>query len=115
MDHLSFYDTFRYLDDIFTIDNNEFTKHIPDKYQMKLQLNKANYSDKEASLIDLNTKVIDSDVYAAFTTIAITSDFLFQMLPGWAMMFLDSQKAVELAFWISNLKIFKSLPNCLHI
>ena len=40
-----FNDTFRYLDDIFTIDNPEFEKHIPDKYPRELQLNKANTSD----------------------------------------------------------------------
>ena len=42
-----FNDTSRYLDDIFTIDNPEFEKHIPDIYQAELQLNKANTSDKE--------------------------------------------------------------------
>ena len=38
-----FYDTSRYLDDIFTIDNPEFEKHIPDIYPTELQLNKSNY------------------------------------------------------------------------
>ena len=37
-----FNDTSRYLDDIFTIDNPEFEKHIPDIYPTELQLNKAN-------------------------------------------------------------------------
>ena len=35
-----FNDTSRYLDDIFTIDNPEFEKHIPDIYPAELQLNK---------------------------------------------------------------------------
>ena len=39
-------DTSRYLDDIFTIDNPEFEKHIFDKYPAELQLNIANTSDK---------------------------------------------------------------------
>ena len=39
-----FNDTSRYLDDIFTIDNPEFEKHIPDIYPAELQLNKANTS-----------------------------------------------------------------------
>ena len=34
-----FNDTSRYLDDIFTIDNPEFEKYIPDIYPAKLQLN----------------------------------------------------------------------------
>ena len=37
-----FNDTSRYLDDIFTIDNPECEKHIPDIYPTELQLNKAN-------------------------------------------------------------------------
>ena len=31
-----------YLDDIFTIDNPEFEKHIPDIYPVDIQLNKVN-------------------------------------------------------------------------
>ena len=57
-------DTSRYLDDIFTIDNPEFEKFIPDIYPAVLELNKANTSDKEtSSFLDLNKKVIGRDVY----------------------------------------------------
>ena len=52
-----------YLDDIFTIDNPEFEKYIPDIYPAELQLNKANTSDKETSFLDLNIKVIGSDIH----------------------------------------------------
>ena len=55
-----FNDTSLYLDDIFTIDNPEFEKHIPE-----LQMNKATTSDKETSFLDLNINVIDSDVYTS--------------------------------------------------
>ena len=48
-----FNDTSQYLDDIFTIDNPEFEKHIPDIYPTELHLNKANTSDKETSFLDL--------------------------------------------------------------
>ena len=58
-----FNDTSRYLDDIFTIDNHEFEKHIPDIYPTELQLNKAITSDKETSFLDLNIKVFGSDVH----------------------------------------------------
>ena len=51
-----FNDTSRYLDDILTIDNPEFEKHIPDIYSTELQLNTANISDKETSFLDLNIK-----------------------------------------------------------
>ena len=60
-----FNDTSRYLDDIFTIDNPEFEKHIPDIYPTELQLNKANTSDTETSFLDLNIKVIGSDVHTS--------------------------------------------------
>ena len=53
----------RYLDDILNVDNPEFEKHIPDIYPTELQLNKANTSDKETSFLDLNIKVIGSDVH----------------------------------------------------
>ena len=58
-------DTSRYLDIIFTIDNLEFEKHIPDIYPTELQLNKANTPDKETSFPDLNIKVIGSDTHTS--------------------------------------------------
>ena len=60
-----FNDTSRYLDDIFTIDNPEFEKHISDIYPAELQLNKANTSDKETSFLDLNIKVIGSHIHTS--------------------------------------------------
>ena len=60
-----FNDTSRYLDDRFTIDNPEFEKHILDIYPTEHQLNKANTSDKETSFLDLNIKVIGSDVHTS--------------------------------------------------
>ena len=60
-----FNDISRYVDDIFTIDNPEFEKHIPDIYPTELQLNQANTSDKETSFIDLDIKVIGSDVHTS--------------------------------------------------
>ena len=60
-----FNDTSRYLDDIFTIDNPELEKQIPDIYPMELQLNKGNTSNKETAFLDLNTKVIGSDVHTS--------------------------------------------------
>ena len=58
-----FNDTSRYLDDIFTIDNPAFAEHIPDIYQREIQLNKVNTSDKETSFLDLNIKVIGSNIH----------------------------------------------------
>ena len=46
-----FNDTFRYLDDIFTIDNPAFAGHFPDIYPRELQLNKANTSHKDTSFL----------------------------------------------------------------
>ena len=60
-----FNDTSRYLDDIFTIDNSAFAEHNPDIYRRELQLNKANNSDKETSFLDLNIKVIGSNIHTS--------------------------------------------------
>ena len=60
-----FNDTSRYLDDIFTINNPEFEKQIPDIYTFGLQLNNANISDKETSFLDLNIKVFGSDIHTS--------------------------------------------------
>ena len=62
---LSYCHLFKYITYIFTIDNPEFEKHIPDIYPAELQLNKANTSDKETSFLDLNIKVIDSDIHTS--------------------------------------------------
>ena len=63
-----FNDTSRYRDDIFTIDNPEFGQHIPDKYPRELQLNKANTSDEETFILDLNIKILSVIFKPAFTT-----------------------------------------------
>ena len=60
-----FSDTFRNIDDIFTIDNPKFKKHISDIYPGELQLNKANTSDRETSFLNLNIKVIGSDIHTS--------------------------------------------------
>ena len=111
-----FNDTSRYLDDIFTIDNPEIEKHFPDKYPTELQLNKAN---KETSFLDLNIKVIGSDVHTSVYD--KHDDFGFPIvnfpwlsgdvprLPRF-LSWLDLL-GVALAFWISILKIFNLLPN----
>ena len=60
-----FNDTSGYLDDIFIIDNPEFEKHNPHIYPTELQLNKPITSDKETSFLDLNIKVVGSDVHTS--------------------------------------------------
>ena len=85
-----FNDTFRYLDDIFTIDSPEekrqnlqilvftgvdlFQKHVPDIYPTRL--NKAN-----TSFLDLN-QLLAVMFVLAFTTNAMTSEFLSSISPG---------------------------------
>ena len=118
-----FNDTSRYLDDIFTIDNPEFEKHIPDIYPMELQLNKANTSYKETSFIELNIKVIGSDVHTSVYD--KRDDFGFPIvnfpwlsadvprLPPYGVYISRWLEllGVALAFGISILKIYKLLPN----
>ena len=57
-----FKDTSRYLADIFTIHNPEFEKYNLDIYPAELELKKANTSDKEISFLNLNIKIIGSDI-----------------------------------------------------
>ena len=62
-----FNNTSRYLDEIFTIDNPEFEKHIPNIYPTELQLNNANTSDKETTFLDLNITVLQQEwIYKAW-------------------------------------------------
>ena len=51
-----FNDTSRYLDDLFTIDNPEFEKRIPNIYPAELQLNKANTAEKETFFLGFKFK-----------------------------------------------------------
>ena len=48
----------------------QFEKHIPDLYTAELQLNKANTSEKETSFLDLNIKVIGSDIHTSIYTVS---------------------------------------------
>ena len=47
----AFSSTFRYLDDLLSIDNNFFDSMVNHIYPSELQLNKANVSDTEASFL----------------------------------------------------------------
>ena len=85
-----FNNTSRYLDNILTIDNPEFAEHILDIYPRKLQLNKANTSDKETSFLDLNIKVIGSNIHTKVYDKCDDFGFPIVISPGWVVMFLDS-------------------------
>ena len=75
--------TSRYLDDIFTINKPEFEKYIPDIYPTEFQLNKANISDKETSSLTFKYKKLLAVTFIpAFTTNAMTSDFLLLISDG---------------------------------
>ena len=53
----AFNSTSRYLDDLLNIDNNFFDSVVNRIYPSKLQLNKANVSDAEASFLDLHLPI----------------------------------------------------------
>ena len=101
-----FNDTSRCLDDIFTIDNPEFEIYISDIYPAILQLNKGNTSDEETSFLDLNIKVIGSDIRS--TVYALRDDFgfpidYFQWLSG------DVPRLPSYGIYISQLVIFAKM------
>ena len=58
----AFNSTSRYLDDLLNIDNNFFDSMVNRIYPSKLQLNKANVSDAEASFLDLHLSISDDFV-----------------------------------------------------
>ena len=58
----AFNSTFRYLDDLLNIDNNFFDSMVNRICPSKLQLNKANVSDAEASCLDLHLSISDGFV-----------------------------------------------------
>ena len=62
----AFHSTSRYLDDLLNIDNPFFDSMINHSYSSELQLNKANVSDTEASVLDLHLSISDSFVKTKF-------------------------------------------------
>ena len=58
----AFNSTSGYLDDLFNNDNNVFDSMVNRIYPSKLQLNKANMSDTEASFFDLHLSISDGFV-----------------------------------------------------
>ena len=56
----AFNSTSRYLDDLLNIDNDFFESMVNHIYLSKLQLNKANVSDTEASFLDLHLSISES-------------------------------------------------------
>ena len=118
-----FNDTPRYLDDIFTIDNPEFEKYIPDIYPAELQLNKANSSDKETSFLDVIGSGIHTSVYDKrddFGFPIVNFPWLSGDIPRLPSYGIYISQLVRFArcctsvFWIFILKIFKLLQNCSH-
>ena len=57
-----FNSTSRYLDDLLNIDNPYFEQMVGQIYPTELQLNKANSSDTEAPLLDLNLSITNGIV-----------------------------------------------------
>ena len=74
----AFNSTSRYLDDLLNIDNPYFEQMVGQIYPTKLQLNKANSSDTEASFLDLNLSItngiVSSKIYGKW------DDFNFEIV-----------------------------------
>ena len=58
----AFSTTSRYLDDILNINNVYFDNMVSQIYPSKLQLNKANTSDKEAAFLELHLSIYNDIV-----------------------------------------------------
>ena len=59
----AFNSTSRYLDDLLNIDNPYFEQMVGQIYPAELQLNKANSSDTEALILDLNLPITNGIVF----------------------------------------------------
>ena len=59
---MAFNSTSRYLDNLLNIDNPYFVQMVGQIYPTKLQLNKANSSDTEATFMDLNLSITNGMV-----------------------------------------------------
>ena len=69
----AFKSTSRYLDDLFDIDNPYFEGIVNQIYPSELQLNKANTSDTEDPLLDLNLSI--SNVFVSSKSYDKSDDF----------------------------------------
>ena len=62
-----FNNTFRYLDDILALNNDDFNTYIHEIYPVELTLNKANANDQHCSFLDLDIYIsngkIDTKIY----------------------------------------------------
>ena len=68
----AFNSTSRYLDDLLNIDNIHFEQMVHRIYPTELQLNKANASDNEATVLDLNVST-SNDFSNAYTFVFVFS------------------------------------------
>ena len=102
-------DTSRYLDDIFSIHNPEFAEHIPDIYPRELQLNIANTSDKETSFLDLNIKVIGTNIH---TSVYDKSDDFGFPIVNFPWLFGDVPRLPSYGIYIARLVRFARCCTC---
>ena len=73
--------TSRYMDDLLNIDNNFFDSMVNRIYPSELQLNKANVSDTEASVLDLHLSILDDFVEAKIYDKRDDFDFVIVTFP----------------------------------
>ena len=116
-----FNDISRYLDDIFTINNLEFEKHIEGNFNWTEQI----LQTKKILSFFIYNNVIGNNVHTSvydkhedFVRISYRQYFLIDYLDSHPTVFTFLSwlhlLGFVLAFWISILKIFKSLPNYWH-
>ena len=96
----AFNSTYRYLDDVFNIDNTYFDGMIKQMYPPELQLNKANSFDTEAPFLDLHLTISDGLVSSKIYDERDDFDFdiiYFPFLDG------DVPRATSYGVYISQL------------
>ena len=53
-----FNNTYRYLEDIFSVNNSDFYRYTSEIYPKELTLNKANNNSLKCTLLDLDVKIL---------------------------------------------------------
>ena len=109
---VGFNSTSRYLDDLLNIDNPYFEQMVGQIYPTELQLNKANSSDTEAPLLDLNLSItngiVSSKIYDK------RDDFNFEIV-NFPFVDGDVPRSPSYGVYISQLKLFVLLECALML
>ena len=104
-----FNNTFRYLDDILALNNDDFDKFIHEIYPRELTLNKANTNNQKCSFLDLNISIDNEKLHTKIYD--KRDDFSFPIV-NYPFLDGDVPLAPSYGVYISQLVRFARVCNC---